>query len=274
MTVLPGKFKIAICQLRVTGEKDANLDRTKRSIRKAVSLYGPEMVILPEMFNCPYGYGYFKRFAETYPGISTDMLSSLALELGIYIIGGSIPESSGGKIYNTSYAFDRKGRLLAKHRKIHLFDAHITGGISFQESRHISPGRDMTVFDTDLCRTGVAICYDMRFPELIRKMTLDGALLIIIPAAFNMTTGPAHWHITARTRALDNQVYFACASPARDTGSGYIVYGHSLIADPWGKVIIEASHDEEIICADIDLEELGRIRKELPLLEHRRPGVY
>jgi omega-amidase len=274
MTAPAEKFKIAICQLRVTGKKNANLDNAERSIRKAASLYSPEMVILPEMFNCPYGYGYFKRFAETYPGISTGMLSSLASELGIYIIGGSIPESSGDKIYNTSYTFDRKGRLLARHRKIHLFDVDITGGISFQESRHISPGRDMTVFDTDLCRTGIAICYDMRFPELIRKMVLDGALLIVIPAAFNMTTGPAHWHITARTRALDNQVYFACASPARDTGSGYTVYGHSLVADPWGKVIAEASHDEEIICAELDLEELKRIRKELPLLGHRRPGDY
>jgi predicted amidohydrolase len=114
----------------------------------------------------------------------------------------------------------------------------------------------------------------MRFPEIIRKMALDGAQLIIIPAAFNMTTGPAHWHITARTRALDNQVFFACASPARYNDSGYEVYGHSLISDPWGNIIAEASHDEEIVCGDIDLEELIRIRRELPLLEHRKPELY
>jgi predicted amidohydrolase len=105
-------------------------------------------------------------------------------------------------------------------------------------------------------------------------MALDGAQLIIIPAAFNMTTGPAHWHITARSRALDNQVFFACASPARDDDSGYTVYGHSLITDPWGNIIAEASHDEEIVCGEIDLEELSRIRRELPLLEHRRPELY
>ena len=144
----------------------------------------------------------------------------------------------------------------------------------FQESKHISPGKDITVFDTELCRIGVAICYDMRFPELIRKMALDGAQLIIIPAAFNMTTGPAHWHITARTRALDNQVFFACASPARDNDSGYMVYGHSLISDPWGNIITEASQSEEIICGEIDLEELSRIRRELPLLKHRKPELY
>jgi predicted amidohydrolase len=267
-------FKIAICQVKVTGNKKANLENAEKLIRKADKLFNPEMVILPEMFNCPYGYGFFKKFAEGFPGVSTNMISGLAAKLGVYIIGGSIPEADNNKIYNTSYSFDRTGKLLAKHRKIHLFDVNIRGGVSFQESRHISPGKDITVFDTDLCRTGVAICYDMRFPELIRKMALDGAQLIIIPAAFNMTTGPAHWHITARTRALDNQVFFACASPARDNDSGYEVYGHSLISDPWGNIITEASRDEEIICGEIDMEELSRIRNELPLLKHRKPELY
>jgi len=243
-------------------------------IRNSQQLHGSDMVVLPEMFNCPYGYGYFKRFAEAYPGESTRLLSGLARELGIYIIGGSIPESEGKKIFNTSFTFDRTGRLLGRHRKIHLFDVNITGGISFQESRNISPGSDITVFDTDLCRTGVAICYDMRFPELVRNIALKGALLIIVPAAFNMTTGPAHWHITARTRALDNQVYFACASPARDDGAGYTVYGHSLVSDPWGSIISEASTGEQIIGATIDLGEVERIRRELPLLRHRRPDLY
>jgi len=267
-------FKLAICQIKVTGNKAANLDRAEKSVRKAYGQHLPDIIVLPEMFNCPYGYGYFKRFSETYSGVSTDMLSCLASELGVYIIGGSIPETDKGKIFNTSYIFDKNGKLIAKHRKTHMFDIDITSGISFQESRHISPGKDITVFDTDLCRMGVAICYDMRFPELIRKMSLDGAKLIIIPAAFNMTTGPAHWHITARTRALDNQVYFACASPARDTSSGYVVYGHSLIVDPWGSIISEASHGEEIICGTFDFDELERIREELPLLKHRRPGLY
>jgi predicted amidohydrolase len=114
----------------------------------------------------------------------------------------------------------------------------------------------------------------MRFPELIRNMVLQGAQLVIIPAAFNMTTGPAHWHITARVRALDNQIYFACASSARDASSGYIAYGHSLIADPWGNIISEASTGEEIICGSIDMKEIDRIRKELPLLKHKRFELY
>lgn len=274
MTALKKSSKLAICQTNVINDKIANLSKAEELIRKAHRLYGADMIVLPEMFNCPYGYGYFKKFAESFPGESTDLLSGLARELGVYIIGGSIPEADDNKIFNTSYTFDRTGKLLARHRKIHLFDVDITDGISFQESKHISPGSEITVFDTDICRTGVAICYDMRFPELIRKMTLEGAVLIIIPAAFNMTTGPAHWHITVRTRALDNQVYFACASPARDNSAGYTIYGHSLISDPWGKIISEASTGEEIICGSIKLDELERIRKELPLLKHKRFDLY
>ena len=267
-------FKLAVCQNNVTNDKSANLARVEKLIRDAYRIHSADIIVLPEMFNCPYGYGYFRKFAESFPGESSGLLSGLAQEMGIYIVGGSIPEASANNIYNTSFIFNRNGKLIARHRKIHLFDVNISGGISFQESRHISPGNEVTVFDTDLCRTGVAICYDMRFPELIRKMTLEGALLIIIPAAFNMTTGPAHWHITARTRALDNQVYFVCASPARDTSAGYTVYGHSLISDPWGKIISEASTEEEIICGTIELERLYRIRKELPLLKHKRFDLY
>jgi predicted amidohydrolase len=267
-------FKLAVCQNNVTSDKTANLAKAEHLIREAYRLHAAEMIVLPEMFNCPYGYGYFRRFAESFPGKSTDLLSGLAKELGIYIIGGSIPEAVDDNIYNTSFTFDRKGKLLARHRKIHLFDVNIKGGISFKESSHISPGSEITVFDTDICRTGVAICYDMRFPELIRKMALEGAVLIIIPAAFNMTTGPAHWHITARTRALDNQVYFVCASPARDVSAGYTVYGHSLISDPWGSIISEASTGEEVICGTIELDKLYRIRKELPLLKHKKFDLY
>ncbi len=271
---LKDNFKIAICQLKVSDDKLDNLSRAAKFIKKAYNEYSPDIIILPEMFNCPYSYDYFQRFAESFPGESTRLLSGLAKEFETYIIGGSIPEVDRKKIYNTSYVFDRKGDLLAKHRKIHLFDIDISDGISFQESKHISPGKDTTVFDTDLCRTGVAICYDIRFPELIRKMVLRGALLVIAPAAFSMTTGPSHWHITARTRALDNQIYFVGASTARDPSSVYAAYGHSLIADPWGNIISEASSSQEIICGTINLDELKRIRREFPLLKHKRFELY
>jgi omega-amidase len=226
------------------------------------------------MFNCPYDSSYFSRFAESYPGESTELLSELAAFHSVYIIGGSIPERAQKNIYNTSFSFGRKGNLIGRYRKIHLFDVEIEGGISFKESETITAGNDSTVIETEFCKIGIAICYDMRFPELIRKMVLGGAKIIIVPAAFNMTTGPAHWHILARTRALDNQVYFIAASPARDKKASYVAYGHSLVSDPWGNIISEASAKEEIIFAEIDLGFVDKIRKELPLLKHRKEEVY
>lgn len=267
-------INIAICQMNITTDKSANLQKAEFMIRKAHKDNDSDIVVLPEMFNCPYDHKFFSRFSETYPGETTNMLSGLARELKIFIVGGSIPERDGGRIFNTSFIFGRDGKMIARHRKVHLFDINIKNGISFKESRFISPGKDITVFNTDFCMTGVAICYDMRFPELIRKMVLAGAKLIIVPAAFNTITGPAHWHITARVRALDNQVYFTCVSPARDTGGDYVVYGHSLIADPWGSIIAEACEEETILAARLDLSEVERIRKELPLLKHRKPDIY
>jgi omega-amidase len=238
------------------------------------AVQGADIIILPEMFNCPYNSSYFSRFSEDYPGETADLLSRLAALHSVYIIGGSIPERNKNSIFNTSYSFDRKGGLIGKHRKIHLFDVEVEGGIRFKESEMITAGNDATIIETEFCKIGIAICYDMRFPELIRKMVLIGAKIIVVPAAFNMTTGPAHWHILARARALDNQVYFIAASQARDKKASYVAYGHSLVADPWGDIISEASADEEVIFAEIDLGFVDKIRRELPLLKHRKEEVY
>jgi omega-amidase len=235
---------------------------------------GADIIILPEMFNCPYDSSLFSRFSESYPAETANFLSKLARLHSVYIIGGSIPEREGNALYNTSYSFDRKGNLIGRHRKIHLFDVEIEGGVSFKESETITAGNEVTVIETEFCKIGIAICYDMRFPELIRKMVLCGAKIIIVPAAFNMTTGPAHWHILARTRALDNQVYFIAAAPARDKEASYTAYGHSLVANPWGDIISEASENEEIIFSEIDLGFVDKIRRELPLLKHRKEEVY
>jgi omega-amidase len=264
---------VAICQLKVTDNKTHNLKNAQKMIEDS-ALQGADIIILPEMFNCPYDSSCFSRFSEKYPGETGSLLSMLADLHSVYIVGGSIPELDKSNIYNTSYSFGRNGALIGKHRKIHLFDINVEGGIRFKESETITAGSAVTVIETEFCKIGIAICYDMRFPELIRKMTLSGAKIIIVPAAFNMTTGPAHWHLLARTRALDNQVYFIAASPARDEEASYAAYGHSLIADPWGKIISEASASQEIIFSEIDLDFVDKIRRELPLLKHRREEVY
>jgi predicted amidohydrolase len=191
----------------------------------------------------------------------------------VFIIAGSIPELDGDKIYNSCFIFNNYGEIIGRYRKMHLFDID-TADIKFKESDTLSSGNKIGVFDTDLTKIGVAICYDMRFPELLRIMTLKGAQLIIIPGAFNMTTGPAHWELLIRCRAVDNQVFIAAASPARNEELSYVAYGNSMIAGPWGDVIVKAGEDEEIIYAEINLEDLKKVRSELPLLENRRQDIY
>lgn len=268
-----GKIKVGICQMHVDLDKSRNLKSAESMIREAAA-NGCDFVVLPEMFNCPYENKYFPVFAETYSGETTNMLSDLARELGVYIIGGSIPEEDKGSIYNTSYSFGRDGKLIGKHRKMHLFDIDVKGGVRFKESDTLEYGNNVTVFDTEFCRVGVAICYDMRFPELMRLMALGGAQIIIVPAAFNMTTGPAHWHITVRARALDNQVYFIAASPSRDMNFTYHAYGHSCIVNPWGEIIKEADENECILYGEVDLDMVDKVRRELPLLKHLRHDIY
>ena len=164
--------------------------------------------------------------------------------------------------------------MIGKHRKVHLFDIDVKGGIRFMESDTLTAGSEMTILDTEFGKIGVAICYDVRFPEWFRKMALAGARLIVLPAAFNMTTGPAHWDLTMRARALDNQVYFAANSPARDETGPYVAYGNSCIASPWGDFIAHADEKECILYGDIDLDYEDSVREQLPLLKHRRPELY
>ncbi|RKD27542.1 Predicted amidohydrolase [Caminicella sporogenes DSM 14501] len=267
------KVKFAICQMQVINSKEANLKKAEDMIRKA-SYEGADIAVLPEMFNCPYDNNFFSDYAEEYLGKTTKLLSNLAKELEIYIVGGSIPEREKSRIFNTSYIFNKNGELIGRHRKIHLFDVDVDGGITFKESDTFSFGQDITVIETEFCKIGVAICYDMRFPELMRLMTLKGAKVIIVPAAFNMTTGPAHWHALAKIRAVDNQVYFIAASPSRNYNLSYIAYGHSLIVDPWGEVVAKADERETVIIKEVDLHRVNKIREELPLLKHRRIDLY
>jgi omega-amidase len=259
--------------MHITMDKERNLAKAESMIREAAKK-GAQVIALPEMFNCPYSNKYFREYAEDTGGKTVGLLSSLAAELKVYLVGGSIPELDQGNVYNTSFSFGREGEIIGRHRKIHLFDIDVKGGIRFKESDTLTPGNSMTVIDTEYCKIGVAICYDVRFPELFRKMTLEGARLVILPGAFNMTTGPAHWELTMRARALDNQIYFAAVSPARDTEGPYQAYGNSCVVNPWGEICGKTDARESIVYAEIDLDYLEGIREQLPLLKHRRPALY
>lgn len=266
-------MKIALVQMNVVNNKEENLKTAKSKIEEAC-LKGSQIICLPEMFNCPYDNDYFKDFAEDDFGKSISLLKSMAKKYGCVIVAGSIPEKYEKNIFNTSYIIDHTGNIIAKHRKVHLFDVDVKGGITFKESKVLSPGSHATVVETKFAKIGVAICYDMRFPELIRRMTLEGAEVIFVPAAFNMTTGPAHWHTIARARALDNQLYMALCSPARNVEASYIAYGHSLIANPWGQIEDELDEKESILIYDINLKAIASVRESLPLLKHLKPELY
>lgn len=267
------RYELGICQMTVVEDQARNLLKAQALVHEA-AVGGAQVVMLPEMFCCPYDNDYFVRYAEPFDGRVTEALRQMAAAEGIYLIGGSMPEAREGRIYNTCSVFDPKGDLLGAYSKMHLFDINVSGGVAFKESDTLAAGSQPLVVDTALGKIGVAICFDIRFPELFRLLVEEGAELICLPGAFNMTTGPAHWELSVRMRAVDNQVYFAAASPARDEDFSYVAYGHSLLADPWGQIVAEAGCGQEIIRGTIDTAYIAQVRRELPLLSARRTDVY
>ena len=268
-------FTVGICQLGVVVDKQANIHKARRMIAEAAKR-GSRLVVLPEMFNCPYQSELFPQYAESYPdGPTIAMLAECAEKHKVILVGGSIPErDEAGNIYNTSFIFNEQGELIGRHRKVHLFDIAIKGGTVFQESKTLAAGSGATLVDTSLGKIGVAICYDVRFPELARTMVLQGAEILVYPGAFGPLTGPAHWELLMRARAVDNQAYVIGASPALNAAAEYKAYGHSMIVDPWARVLTIADEAETVLISKIDFRTLDRVREELPLLRHRKPEVY
>lgn len=268
------KIKIAAIQMPTVADKMENV-RTVKTYLEKIKDENPDFVILPEMFCCPYQTENFPIYAEKEGGPVWQQLSGYAKQYGIYLIGGSMPEKDAeGNVYNTSYIFDREGKQIGKHRKVHLFDIDVKGGQTFKESDTLTAGDSDTVFDTEFGKIGVMLCFDIRFPELSRMMVNDGAKVIFVPAAFNMTTGPAHWELSFRTWALDNQIYMVGCAPARDVSAGYISWGHSIVTDPWGRVTGMLDENEGILLAELDMDYEEQVREELPLLKSRRKDIY
>ena len=266
-------MKLAVVQMNVDFDKVKNLDTMKGFVEKAAEA-GADFVVLPEMFNCPYSNDYFTRYAEKAGDESYTALSHAASSNGLYVVGGSIPELDGDNVYNTSFVFDRKGNQIARHRKVHLFDIDIMGKQRFFESETFKAGEDITVFDTEFGKMGLMICFDIRFPEICRLTALKGAQVLFVPAAFGMITGPLHWELLYRLRAVDNQIFTVGASPARDENGVYVAYGNSMVVDPWGKPLYRADAQEEMGVVELDLSEIGRVREELPLINAMRSDVY
>ncbi len=264
-------MKIGQIQMKVTADKAENIRHACELIRSAGDI---DLAILPEMFCCPYVGALFSQYSEPEGGEACQALSALAKELHIYVVGGTIPEQCGDRVYNTCYVFGPDGQCIARHRKTHLFDVCIKNGQVFRESDNLAPGRDLTLFDTPWGKMGLCVCFDMRFEELSRLMALRGAKVIFVPAAFNMTTGPAHWEQLIRQRAVVYQQVTEVASPARDKSAGYVAWGHSIVCDPWGTVLSELDEQEAVAVTDIDLGRIDEVRAQLPILSARRTDLY
>ena len=273
-------IKIALCQMNVVDNKEKNIEKAIQMIKESKNK-GADLAVLPEMFNCPYENEKFIEYAEKLEDSQTlKEIAKIAKEENIHVLAGSIPElvkddeNDIESIYNTAVFFDNNGKQLGKHRKMHLFDIDVKGKIYFKESDTLSAGNDFTIINTDLARIGIGICYDIRFVELSRIMALEGAEILIFPGAFNLTTGPAHWELLFRSRALDNQVYAIGVAPALDEDASYNSYGHSIAVNPWGEVIEELDYSEELKIVEIDLDEIKRVREEIPILKNRRVDLY
>lgn len=265
-------ISLAVIQLRTETDYDATMQKARRLLAEA-SAKGAQIAVLPEMFSCPYDRAYFKRFASRGHEETIAALSRWARELGLILIGGSVPEVSDGKLYNTSFVFDENGEQIAKHRKVHLFDVDLPG-MRFHESHTFTPGDAVTTFETRFGTMGLAVCFDLRFPELFRAMAERGAKVIFLPAQFNLTTGPAHWELSLRSRAIDNELFVVGAAAARYEGFSYECWGHSTVVDPYGTVIASCEAEETVLYASLDLDRIDEVRRRLPTFLHLRRDVY
>ena len=267
------KFKLAVIQIRTELDKALTMEKAERMVNEAAK-NGAKVIVLPEMFNCPYSPKYFRKFANAENGESVEKMSHWAKENGIILVGGTIPETDGDKLYNTCFVFNEQGKIIARHRKVHLFDVDIEGGVCFKESKNFAAGNDITVFDTSLGKMGVMVCFDIRFPEMVRTMAKRGAEVVFCPAQFNMTTGPAHWELSVRARAIDNEIYFVGASAARYENFDYECWGHSTVAGPFGTVEAACDEKEQILYCYIDLNTVDSVRQQLPTFMNLREDVY
>lgn len=249
-----------------------------QTLLEEAAVEGADIAMLPEFFAYLGPDSRIPEVAETLPGgRASAMLSTVAREREMWILGGSIHERDGDRLYNTAPLFDRTGELVATYRKIHLFDVDLDGQPPFRESATFTPGTELVTHPVEDVRVGLSICYDLRFPELFRGLMALGAELSAVPAQFQHQTGVAHWEVLLRARAIENQCFVAApaqwgafGSPEEPRRS----YGHSMIVGPWGEVLVAAPAEESgVWLADLDMAELRRVRKVLPALEHRRLGL-
>lgn len=264
-------MRVAVCQLNSRADRSANLEAAAGLLERAAA-GGADLAVLPE-------YADYLGPASSLPepeeigGSYGSFFSSVAARLNMWVLAGSFHESGpdAARTYNTSLLLDRSGAVAAAYRKIHLYDVEIPGRVSYQESASVAPGSQAVSVDVEGVRLGLTICYDLRFPELYRRLAVEGqAQVLVVPAAFMTHTGRDHWEVLLRARAIENQCYVVAAGQIGDHDPGRTCFGRSMVVDPWGTIVTQAADEVGVSFADLDLERLARIRAELPSLANRR----
>lgn len=264
-------MRVAVCQLNARDDRAANL-RVARDLLARAARAGADLAVLPEYVDY-LGPAEDAPSPEPVDGEFGDFFADAARDLHMWVLAGSFHETGPDpeRTFNTSLVFDRTGRLAATYRKIHLYDVEIPGRVSYRESRGVAPGAEPVVVDLEGVPVGLTICYDLRFPELYRRLAVDGgARVLVVPAAFMLHTGRDHWEVLLRARAIENQCYVVAAAQIGDHEPGRTCYGRSMVIDPWGTVLAQAPDATAITVADLDFDRLDRIRLELPSLANRR----
>lgn len=266
----------AVVQMTSGEDVAKNLARAGELVHKAARR-GASLVVLPENVAFMGAEQGRLAVAERFdPGAEPDgpigrFARELSRETGAWVIWGGVPERSDDThTNNTSVVFGARGELVARYRKIHLFDVEVGDGQTYRESAAVTPGDGPVAIDVGPLKLGLSVCYDLRFPELYRRLVDLGATALVVPAAFTLMTGKDHWHVLLRARAIESQTYVLAAAQWGKHPKGRTTYGKSLIVDPWGDVIAQASEGEGIATATLDLERVASVRRSLPCLSHRR----
>jgi deaminated glutathione amidase len=261
----------AAVQMQSGTDLGANLARARALAREAADR-GAALIVLPEVFAWRGLRTQETEIPSTIPGPVSDFLCRLAIDLRVTLVGGSFLERSAqeGKSHNTSLLVDPSGTIRGTYRKLHLFDVDLPGRVTVRESDARVPGAEVVTVSTDLGTIGMSICYDLRFPELFRRLAIAGATIVTVPSAFTAHTGAAHWEPLLRARAIENQVYVIAPNQTGTSPHGFADHGHSMIVDPWGTVVARAGDGEAVITAAIDATVLTRVRREMPCLAHAR----
>jgi deaminated glutathione amidase len=272
-TTSTGVVRAAAVQLSSTGDKRRNVAVAEALVGRAARA-GAHLVVLPEKWNLIDVDERQVAQAEPLDGESLGAARGWARRYAVALVAGSISEAVPGadRAYNTSVLIQPDGSMTAVYRKLHLFDVEV-GGHAYRESAGAIPGSDVVVADALGHRIGLSVCYDLRFPELYRRLSLDGADILAVPSAFTVVTGQAHWEPLLRARAIENQAYVIAAGQTGVHATGTSSHGHSMIVDPWGRILAAASDGEDVITADLDFSLLADIRGRVPALRHRRHDV-